>query len=172
MYDDVEKTGAADPCWFHIFDATYRKVSVAGPVAPGKVMPDNQLPRRYRDGNFLYKANTLEELCEQLEIPLRHLPVADAYACLGNEVRQVLADPADVFDAIVNEVDLAAALDLAQAGFADHDVGPLADEGLDGKPFGRRSRYQRHVTNATHRHVQGARNRRGRKSQDIDFAAQ
>ena len=69
MYDDVEKTGAADPRWFHIFDATYRKSSIAGPVAPGKVMPDKRLPRRYRDGNFLYKAETLDELCEQLQIP-------------------------------------------------------------------------------------------------------
>ena len=69
MYDDVAKTGAADPRWFHIFDATYRKSSVAGPIAPGKVMPDNRLPRRYRDGNFLYRANALGELCEQLKIP-------------------------------------------------------------------------------------------------------
>jgi 3-oxosteroid 1-dehydrogenase len=69
MYDDVAKTDAADPRWFHIFDATYRKSSIAGPVAPGKVMPDKQLPRRYRDGNFLYKAETLDELCEQLKIP-------------------------------------------------------------------------------------------------------
>ena len=69
MYDDVEKTGAADPRWFHIFDATYRKSSIAGPVAPAKVMPDKKLPRRYRDGNFLYKAESLDELCEQLKIP-------------------------------------------------------------------------------------------------------
>ena len=69
MYDDVAKTGTTDPRWFHIFDATYRHSSIAGPVAPGKVMPDKQLPRRYRDGNFLYKADTLEELCEQIKIP-------------------------------------------------------------------------------------------------------
>ncbi|MGB8224888.1 MAG: FAD-binding protein [Polyangiales bacterium] len=69
MYDDVTKTGATEPRWFHIFDATYRRSSIAGPVAPGKVMPDKQLPRRYRDGNFLYKADTLDELCDQLEIP-------------------------------------------------------------------------------------------------------
>jgi 3-oxosteroid 1-dehydrogenase len=69
MYDDVAKSGAANPRWFHIFDATYRKSSIAGPIAPGKVMPDKQLPRRYRDGNFLYKAETLEKLCEQLKIP-------------------------------------------------------------------------------------------------------
>jgi 3-oxosteroid 1-dehydrogenase len=69
MYDDVAKTGAADPRWFHIFDASYRKSSIAGPIAPGKVMPDKQVPRRYRDGSYLYRANTLEELCEQLKIP-------------------------------------------------------------------------------------------------------
>ena len=69
MYDDVEKTGAADPRWFHIFDATYRKSSIAGPVAPAKVMPDKKLPRRYRDGNFLYRAESLDELCELLKIP-------------------------------------------------------------------------------------------------------
>lgn len=69
MYDDVAKTGAAEPRWFHIFDATYRRSSIAGPIAPGKVMPDKQLPRRYRDGKFLYKARTLAELCEQLRIP-------------------------------------------------------------------------------------------------------
>ncbi len=69
MYDDVAKSGATDPRWFHIFDATYRKSSIAGPVAPGKVMPDKQLPHRYRDGKFLYKAATLDALCEQLKIP-------------------------------------------------------------------------------------------------------
>jgi 3-oxosteroid 1-dehydrogenase len=69
MYDDVAKSGASEPRWFHVFDATYRRSSIAGPVAPGKVMPDKQLPKRYRDGNFLYKAETLEELCDQLRIP-------------------------------------------------------------------------------------------------------
>ncbi|NNE20519.1 MAG: FAD-dependent oxidoreductase [Myxococcales bacterium] len=69
MYDDVAKTGATEPRWFHIFDATYRKSSIAGPIAPGKVMPDKQLPRRYRDGKFLYKAANLDALCNQLEIP-------------------------------------------------------------------------------------------------------
>jgi len=89
MYDDVAKTGAADPRWFHIFDATYRKSSIAGPVAPGKVMPDNQIPRRYRDGNFLYKAETLDELCEQLKIPAASTKAAitrfNEYAVKGED---------------------------------------------------------------------------------------
>lgn len=69
MYDDARQSGSPDPRWFHIFDATYRKSSVAGPIAPGKVMPDEKLPRRYRDGNYLYKSDTIEGLCEQLHIP-------------------------------------------------------------------------------------------------------
>jgi len=89
MYDDVAKTGAADPRWFHIFDATYRKSSIAGPVAPGKVMPDKQLPRRYRDGKFLYKAETLDELCEQLKIPAASTKAAitrfNEYAVKGED---------------------------------------------------------------------------------------
>ncbi len=69
MYEDAAKTGAAEPRWFHVFDATYRKSSVAGPIAPGKVMPDSQLPRRYRDGSYLYRADTIEALCDRLGIP-------------------------------------------------------------------------------------------------------
>ncbi|KPK15959.1 MAG: hypothetical protein AMJ62_07680 [Myxococcales bacterium SG8_38] len=73
MYEDAQKTGAAEPRWFHVFDATYRRSSIAGPIAPGKVMPDKQLPRRYRDGGYLYKAETLEALCKQLAIPADNL---------------------------------------------------------------------------------------------------
>ncbi len=69
MYDDVAKTGTSDPRWYHIFDASYRRSSIAGPIAPGKVMPDKQVPRRYRDGNYLFKADSIEGLCEQLKIP-------------------------------------------------------------------------------------------------------
>lgn len=73
MYDDARSTGAAEPRWFHVFDATYRRSSIAGPIAPGKVMPDKQLPRRYRDGRYLYKADTLEDLCKQLGVPADNL---------------------------------------------------------------------------------------------------
>jgi 3-oxosteroid 1-dehydrogenase len=69
MYDDAKSSGAPEPRWFHIFDATYRRSSVAGPIAPGKVMPDERLPRRYRDGRYLFKAETIDELCAQLELP-------------------------------------------------------------------------------------------------------
>ena len=73
MYDDVAKTQTADPRWYHVFDATYRKSSIAGPVAPGKVMPDRQVPRRYRDGKYLFRTNTLEEMAEKIDVPADRL---------------------------------------------------------------------------------------------------
>lgn len=73
MYEDARKSGETQARWFHVFDASYRRSSIAGPIAPGKVMPDKQIPRRYRDGRYLYKADTLEALCEQLGMPANNL---------------------------------------------------------------------------------------------------
>jgi 3-oxosteroid 1-dehydrogenase len=69
MYEDAAATGAADPRWYHVFDATYRRSSIQGPIAPGKVVPDKRLPRSYRDGKYLYRASTLEELAQQIDVP-------------------------------------------------------------------------------------------------------
>ena len=68
MYKDHERTGASVPAW-HVFDATYRHNYVVGPVAPGYATGgDRGVPRRFRDGKFLHKAATLEELAEKLGI--------------------------------------------------------------------------------------------------------
>ncbi|MEM8606314.1 MAG: FAD-binding protein [Myxococcota bacterium] len=73
MYDDVARSKSDDPRWYHVFDATYRRSSIAGPVGPGKVMPDSQLPRRYRNGNYLYKADSLAALAEEIQVPADEL---------------------------------------------------------------------------------------------------
>ena len=65
MYE-ADETPAV-PCSM-LFDATYRYKYPVGPIAPGYAMPDSRVPRRLRDGNFLYKADTLEELAGQLEL--------------------------------------------------------------------------------------------------------
>jgi 3-oxosteroid 1-dehydrogenase len=68
MYADVRARDAAAPRFFHVFDATYRHNSVAGPVAPGYAMPDSALPRRFRDG-YLHRAATLDELAQKIGVP-------------------------------------------------------------------------------------------------------
>lgn len=72
MYDDVKARNAAAPRFFHVFDATYRHNSVAGPIAPGYAMPDSALPRRFRE-NYLYKASSLRELAEKIGVPAENL---------------------------------------------------------------------------------------------------
>jgi 3-oxosteroid 1-dehydrogenase len=69
MYDDAGKNAGADSRWFHIFDAEYRRMSIAGPLAPSKMMPDSSVPRRFRDGGYIYRAETLDELAETLGLP-------------------------------------------------------------------------------------------------------
>ena len=69
MYEDAERSAAPNPRWYHVFDATYRRSSIAGPIAPGKVMPDKRLPRRYRDGRYLHRAPTLEALARAIDVP-------------------------------------------------------------------------------------------------------
>ena len=68
MYEDAERSDAIEPRWWHVFDASYRRSSIAGPVAPAKVMGDDRVPRRYRDGKYLFKAESLEALATQLGI--------------------------------------------------------------------------------------------------------
>lgn len=72
MYGDQEKTGASVPSYL-VFDATFRKKYPVGPIAPGYAMPDSAVPRRYRDGRFLHRASTLDELAEKLELPADNL---------------------------------------------------------------------------------------------------
>jgi 3-oxosteroid 1-dehydrogenase len=69
MYDDASKNAGADSRWFHVFDAEYRRMSIAGPLAPSKMMPDSSVPRRFRDGGYIYRAETLDELAETLGLP-------------------------------------------------------------------------------------------------------
>ncbi|MEM7433694.1 MAG: FAD-binding protein [Myxococcota bacterium] len=89
MYEDVARTNTDDPRWYHVFDATYRRSSIAGPVGPGKVMPDKQLPRRYKNGNYLFRASSLEELASQIDVPadsLRHtIDRFNEYAVRGED---------------------------------------------------------------------------------------
>jgi len=69
MYEDASKGVGASSRWFHIFDADYRRMSIAGPIAPAKMMPDNRIPRRFRDGGYLHRAETLDELAKNLGLP-------------------------------------------------------------------------------------------------------
>ena len=76
----------------------------------------------------------------------------------------------DRLDAVVDEIDLAAALELGANGPADDLLVELDDVGLNRQPILRRRLDDRHVADADERHVQRPRNRRRAHRQDVDLA--
>lgn len=74
-YEDVIKALWANhakgintvPCHM-VFDARARHAYMMGPIAPGKVQKDRQLPKEWFESGFLCKAHTLEELAIQMGV--------------------------------------------------------------------------------------------------------
>ena len=71
MLRDHAATGANLPCWF-IFDNEFRRKYPLGGLLPGNVAPDTKLPPDWF-GNFLYRADSLRELAEQISVPAQAL---------------------------------------------------------------------------------------------------
>ena len=106
-----------------------------------------------------------------LEFALGHLAVRDRDAPLGDERLQGLAPVLDRLHVVVQEVDLAAALELAQHRLADRARPFGADEGLDREaPLGR-GRDHREITKTLERHAERARDRRRGQRQHVDLGA-
>ena len=80
---------------------------------------------------------------ELFQIALAHLTVAYRDIRLGNEFANGLRGFFNGLDGVVDEVDLAAAPNFAQARFADHRVIPFQHESLHGQPLRGRRRNQR-----------------------------
>ena len=107
-----------------------------------------------------------------LELTLGHLAVPDHDPGLGHHLVQPKGEGADGFDAIVDEVDLTAALHLVKDGLAHHLFGELADAGLHRLTVARWRLDERDVPQTAHGHVEGARDRRRGHGNHIDLGAQ
>ena len=82
------------------------------------------------------------------------------------ELLYVPRHPRDGPDFVVQEEDLAAALQLAHQRIAKHPAIPFRDQGLDGHPPGGRRRDDGQIPNSRHGHVQRAGDRcRGERQQ-------
>jgi 3-oxosteroid 1-dehydrogenase len=66
MFANHARSGRGVPAWM-VFDASYRRNYIAGPIGPGRFLPDKMLPRRVRQ-QLLRKAPSLAELAVQLEL--------------------------------------------------------------------------------------------------------
>ncbi len=108
---------------------------------------------------------------DALELGLRQLSVADDDARRGHLLADHGGHLVDGFNAVVDEVDLTAALQFHLDGGADELLVELGDDGLDGHAvFGRRLD-DGHVAQAHQAHVQGARDGRGGHGEHVDGRA-
>ena len=96
-----------------------------------------------------------------LEFGLAHLAMADEDARLGHHLANLFGNVVNALDAIVHEVDLAAALQFFFDGGADERLIPGGNDGLYGHAIFGRCLDDAHVAEAEQRHVQRARNGRG-----------
>ena len=108
---------------------------------------------------------------DSFEFAFAHLAVADDDARGGHQFLDVRGDFVDGLDAVVDEVDLAAALELELDGRADDLLVELGDHGLDGHAVLGRRLDDAHVAQADERHVQRARDGRGRHGEHVDLLA-
>ena len=107
----------------------------------------------------------------RLQLALGHLPVGDREAHARTQRAQALGGLVDRLDPVVQEERLPAALVLAQDGALDELLLVLADVCPHGPPsFGRRLDH-RDLAQPRQRHLQGARDRRGRHRDHVHAAA-
>ena len=92
-------------------------------------------------------------------------PIADPR--LGDDRLDHVGDGRDVVDAVVDEVDLPVAVQLAVDGALDDLAVEPGDAGLDRLAVGRRRLEVGDVADAQQAHVQRPRDRRGRQGQDV-----
>ena len=87
-----DKHSEAEPCSpaFHVFDARFRKSYIAGPLMTPDMKPDWSIPKQWFDEQFVAKADTLDELAQQMGIDADNLKATVArmneYAQTGKDL--------------------------------------------------------------------------------------
>lgn len=140
MIRDQAASGANVPCWF-LFDANYRRKYPLASLLPSTVAPDAKLPPDWFD-NFLYRADTLEELARKIGVPPASLRetvgrfngyadkgVDDCYGRGGNFYGEYFGDPSHKPSRTLGRLDTApfyaVRIDLGDLGTKG---GPKTDE--------------------------------------------
>ena len=90
---------------------------------------------------------------------------------LGHERLQLGGNLPDRVDAVVHEINLAAAVEFLLDRGLDQLFIPVGDHGLNRHAVFGRGFDHAHVAQADERHVQGARDGRGRHSEHVDLGA-
>ena len=131
---------------------------------------DPVLDDRRRDQDVVAVGNKVDH--HPFERLLARLAVRHGEPSLRHETADQVGDRGDRLDAVVHQVDLAAARQLGPDGPRDQLAVEPDDVGLDRQAILRRRLDDRHVADAGKRHVQRAGDRRCRERQHVNPAAQ
>ena len=101
------------------------------------------------------------------QLPFAHLPVADDDAGIGDQLLNLIGHLDDVLHAVVNEIDLPLAIELAQDRLLHALLVVRHHFRHDAPPILRRGGQRADIAQPEHAHVQRARDRRGRHGQHI-----
>ena len=71
MYRNHHTGNSSVPCWM-IFDSNYRRQNALGKILPSMMMGDKRIPPEYW-GSVLFKADTIDELARQINVPSQQL---------------------------------------------------------------------------------------------------
>ena len=159
-------------------DAAAQLVEFAEPVAIGSVdqhgIGERDVEAVFDDGGGDQHIVLVvhEGQHDALELGFAHLAVADDDARAGHQFLDARGDLVDGFDAVVDEVDLAAAFEFELDRRANDLFIELGNHGLNGHAVFGRGLDHRHVAQADQRHVQGARDGRGRHGEHVDLFAE
>ena len=126
------------------------------------------------DGGAQQQVETLmgEVAHHVFQLAFRHLAVGDFDARFRQQLDQLLLHGVDGVHLVVQEEDLAAALEFAQGRLADQAVADRLHEGLDRQALLRRGGDHREIADAFQRHRQGAGNRRRGQGEHVHLGAQ
>ncbi len=170
----VDQVGVGQVC--PSAHATAKLVDLGQPQLVGLVDDDGvdvgDVEARFDDGGAGQHVDAPVHEVEHhlLQLVLRHLAVGDGDLRLGHDLPQMASHVVDALHAVVDEVDLAAAVELAQDGLADEPLVELRDVGLDRQALLGRRLHGGHVADAAQGHVQSAGDRRGRERQHTHLA--
>ena len=112
----------------------------------------------------------MHEFCHHLfELFLAHLTVGDTNARLRSQLLNEIGERVNGFDSVVNNVNLAAALELEIDRIFNHNGLEFDDDGLNRQPVTRGSFNDGHIPQTAQRHIERPRNRCRRHCHDIDL---
>src|SRR5213593_1648059 len=156
-------------------DSAAQLVELREPVAVGAIHDESVGKRNIetifnnggRNQNIEF---VMHEFCHHLlELFLIHLTVGDANPRLGSQVLHEAGERVNRFDSVVDNVNLATALEFEIDGILNHNRLELDDHGLNRQAVTGRSFNDGHVAQSAERHVQRPRNRCCRHGHDIDL---